>query len=62
MKQEPTKEELKEMMQFQVLSVEDLSEARRKETFFRYWQRTKQPPYELETKLNYLIYKHELEL
>lgn len=57
-----TKEELEEMRWFQVLSLEDLPEARRNETFRSYCMRTNQYPDKENTKLNYLIYKHELDL
>lgn len=66
MEKELTKEQLKEQLQelawFRVLDIKDLPEAKRKESYHSFWQRMNKSPFEDSTKLDYLIYKHELDL
>lgn len=57
--EKPTKQQLKDMMWFQVLSVEDLPEAYRQETFKSWSMRNNIKP-SIESKLDFIIYKQEL--
>jgi hypothetical protein len=56
-----TKKQLEELAWFQVLSIEDLPEAKRKETFKSFAARNGYKKLE-DAKLDYLIYKHELNM
>lgn len=55
------KEQLREMEWFQVLRLEDLQEAKRKETFNSFAMRNNYKKLD-DAKIDYLIYKHELNM